>query len=80
MVKLTFEVWEHKNGVAMFQPGAKNAKSSLKPPIRLLHTFQAETLYAAYQTYYDFMGWGRWNTKDIEDRAFTEEDIPNPDP
>lgn len=63
----------------MFQQGSKRWKDPLKPPARLLHSYQAETLYAAYQTYYDFMGWGRWKTEGIEDRAFTEEDIPPSD-
>jgi hypothetical protein len=79
MVKLTFEIWETGTGSAMFQRGSKGWKKSLTPPIRLLHTYQAETLYTAYQTYYDFMGWGRWKTDGIEDRVFTEEDIAAPD-
>ncbi|MGD0193079.1 MAG: hypothetical protein ABSD74_20270 [Rhizomicrobium sp.] len=79
MVKLTFEVWEHGDGVAMFQRGSKGRKDPPTPPVRLLHTYQAETLHTAYQTYYDLMGWGEWNTKGIDDRIFTEEDIGQPD-
>lgn len=79
MVKVTFEIWEDKDGVAMSTRGSKGWKESLTPPARLIHTYQAETLYTAFQTYYDFMGWGRWNTKGIEDRMFTEDDVVESD-
>jgi hypothetical protein len=79
MVKLTFEVWEDNDGVAMFQRDAKGWRGFLTPPMRLVHTYHAETLYAAFQTYYDLMGWGHWNAKGIEDRVFTEEDVARPD-
>jgi hypothetical protein len=79
MVKLRFEVWESDHGAAMFQRGARNWKLMVPPDGRLIHMFEAETLYTAYQTYYDLMGWGKWNTTGIEDRAFTEEDVAKPD-
>jgi len=74
MVKLTFEVWEDGDGCAMFQRGSKGWKESLASRARLLHTFEAETLFTAYQTYYDLMGWGKWKTDGLEDRVFTEAD------
>jgi len=74
MAKLTFEVWEDANGVAMFQKGAKAWKESLTPPLRLLHTYEAETLFESYQTYYDLMGWGQWKSDGLQDRSFTEDD------
>jgi len=73
-MKLTFEIWEHAGGVAMFQQGAKGWKESLTPPFRLMHAYEAESLFAAYQTYYDLMGWGKWNPEGLRDRTFTEGD------
>jgi hypothetical protein len=54
--KITFEIWEHACGFAVLRQGAKLSKDLLTPRRRLVHIYQAETLYAAYQTYYDFMG------------------------
>jgi len=77
-VKLTLEIWEDADGFAMFSRGAEKRKELLlKPPCRLLHTYEAETLFAAYQTYYDLMGWGRMEFGRSGRPAFTEDDRPS---
>jgi len=44
-------------------------------PFQLLHTYEAETIFATFQTYYNLMGWGEWNSEGLESRRFTEDDM-----
>jgi len=60
MAKLIHEVWETGDGCSMFRRDVKGWRENLKPPVRLLHTFEAESAYEAFNRYYQLMGWGEW--------------------
>ena len=44
----------------MFVRGAKGWRENLGPGTRLIHTFEAETAFEAFRTFYRLMGWGEW--------------------
>jgi hypothetical protein len=79
MVQLTHEVWEDdKHGVVMFPRGAKGWKELLGPNAKLLHTFEAGSVYEAYKTHHRLMGWSEWVPQPgVPDKIFTEADKPD---
>jgi hypothetical protein len=54
-----FEVWSSKDGsqIEMVRPGKRVVSD---PGDYILRTFEASTVFEAFRTHWQLMGWGEW--------------------
>jgi hypothetical protein len=59
----------------MFTAGAKGWQKSISPGDKLVHTFEAESRFEAFRTYYRLMGFGEWKVPEcVPDKFYTGDD------
>jgi hypothetical protein len=74
-LKRAHEIWEDDSGSAMFLSGAKGWRESLSPHAKLTKTFEAESRFEAFRTYYSLMGGREWKTPEgVTDLRYTGDD------
>jgi len=74
MARLLHEVWLDADGLpscVLAGPDGDGARDMLGPSARLVHTFEASSHIEAMQTYYDYLGLGRYTTSFPEQDAQT---------
>jgi len=71
MARLKHELWKEANGEQTFclaGPMGNEARSLLGPDASLIWTVEAANHFEAMTKYYEFMGWGTYNTDQEWDR------------
>jgi hypothetical protein len=65
MSSIKHEVWQEVGGETMLCYAGelgKQARLTLEPKVKLIHTFYASSHYEAMTIYYQFMDWGIYTT------------------
>lgn len=66
MSSLKHEVWRDEEGKTMLCYAGElgeQARQTLEPNSKLIHTFYASSHYEAMTVYYQFMDWGEYTTE-----------------